>query len=144
MNNQEYQIQRLTTLDEMKKHHSLINQFYPKLDEQKYISRLQEMIPKGYKQVGVFHQNQCVAVSGYWILTRLYCGRYIDVDNFIVDQQHRSAGIGKQLLHWMEEEGRQLGCRFSILDAYVENSGAHKFYHREGYQVRGFHFLKRL
>ena len=31
-----------------------------------------------------------------------------------------------------------------MLDAYVENFKAHKFYYREGFIARGFHYLKKL
>jgi len=31
-----------------------------------------------------------------------------------------------------------------MLDAYVENFKAHRFYYRHGFHARGFHYLKRL
>ena len=139
-----YTFKILNTKAEMLEHLSLIQQMYPKMTADSYAERLEDMIPLSYKQVAVFENEICIAISGYWVLTRLYCGKYIDVDNFIVDEAYRSKGVGKIMLNWMEEEGKRQGCRFSILDAYVENFNAHKFYFRHGYTVRGYHFLKRL
>jgi GNAT superfamily N-acetyltransferase len=102
------------------------------------------MLPNGYGQIAVLEKDLCLAVAGFWINTRIYCGKYIDIDNVVVREGYRSRGIGKLVTDWLEELGRNEGCGYSILDAYVENSKAHKFYFREGYMIRGFHFLKKL
>lgn len=123
---------------------NLIRQLYPKMTDRIYRERLEQMIPNNYGQVIVLDQGNLIGLSGYWINTRLYCGKYIDIDNVIIDQAYRSKGIGKLLMDHLQQKGKSMGCRFSVLDAYVENFGAHRFYFREGFTVRGFHFLKRL
>ncbi|WP_235826627.1 GNAT family N-acetyltransferase [Acidithiobacillus ferridurans] len=41
-------------------------------------------------------------MAGIWLGTRFWCGRYLDVDNVIVDPQYRGVGIGQQLMDWVE------------------------------------------
>ena len=55
-----------------------------------------------------------------------------------------SKGIGEALVKWMEAEARAQGCKLLMLDAYVENFKAHRFYYRQGFHARGFHYLKHL
>ena len=47
-------------------------------------------------------------------------------------------------MDWLEAEAKRKGCKILMLDAYVENFSGHKFYYREGFIARGFHFLKKL
>ena len=42
------------------------------------------------------------------------------------------------------KKAKQLGCKFIVLDAFVDNRDAHRFYFCDGYVIRGFHFLKSL
>lgn len=94
--------------------------------------------------VGVFDGKKCIGISGFWIATKLYSDKYIEPDNVVIDKNYRSKGVGKKLFKWLEKEGKCNGCKTIMLDAYVENFSGHKFYWREGYTARGFHFLKRL
>jgi len=124
--------------------YDLIRQLSPQLKADDYERLLQQMVPCNYCQATAWDGDSCVAVSGYWICTKLYSGKYMEIDNFVVGEGYRSKGIGKQLLDWMLEEARSNGCQTVMLDAYVENFNAHRFYYREGFIARGFHYLKPL
>lgn len=137
-------IKKLTTLEEMLPHYDLIKQLSPQLTLETYESLLKQMIPNNYFQAAVYDNEKCIAVSGYWICTKLYSGKYIEIDNFIVAADYRSKGVGKLLVEWMLAEGKQHGCEVAMLDAYVENFTAHRFYYKEGFVARGFHYLKKL
>lgn len=125
-------------------HLGLIQQLSPQITEVSYKAMLQEMVPHNYFQAAVYKADACIAVSGYWLGTKLYSGKYIEIDNFVVDEAWRGKAVGKQLLDWMLDEGRRNGCTYAMLDAYVENFKAHHFYYREGFFARGFHYLKKL
>ncbi len=137
-------LQKLTTVAEMLPNYALVRQLSPQLTSLQYAAMLLEMVPHNYFQVAAYLGEQCVAISGYWLSTKLYCGKYLEIDNFIVDQAQRNNGIGKLLLDWMQEEALLNGCSTIMLDAYVENFKAHRFYYREGFVARGYHFLKQL
>lgn len=124
--------------------HALILQLSPNVTREDYERMLPDMLSRGYRMVGVMEGSKCIGLSGFWTGTKLYSDKYLEIDNFVVDAGSRSKGVGKILVSWMEEEARRMGCRTIMLDAYVENFSGHKFYYREGYIARGFHFLKKL
>ena len=137
-------VREITTIEEMLRYHSIIQQLSPALCFQDYEELLQLMIPNNYHMAGAYESDVCIGISGYWLGAKLYSGKYIEIDNFVIDEAHRSKGAGKLLLDWMLEEARKFGCKHAMLDAYVENFKAHAFYYREGFIARGFHYLKKL
>lgn len=138
------EIKELTTLEEMLDQIETMQYLYPKLTAEKYKSYLQEMIPHNYKQVAVFEENTCVGLSGFWTGTKLWCGKYIELDNFIVSPNHRSKGIGKLITDYIDMKAEQTDCTNIVLDAYTTNFAAHRFYYNQGFGPKGFHFVKIL
>lgn len=97
-----------------------------------------------YHAYGAFDGPNLIGVAGAWIATKVWCGLYLEVDNLVIDPAHRSSGVGTLLLNAMETRARELGCNLLVLDSYVSNSPSHRLYHRLGYEIRGFHFVKEL
>jgi GNAT superfamily N-acetyltransferase len=140
-----YELKEISSLQDMVKYISVIHELSgPGLTIDEYKKTLMEMIPNGYGQVAVLENEKCIAISGYWINTKLYSGKYLEMDNVIVIPEYRSNGIGKLLCNWCEQKAKDNNCRVLMLDAYLENEKAHKFYEREGYFKRGYHFLKKI
>ena len=123
------QIKELTTKQEMLAQFEVMQHLYTKFTLEKYDSYLTEMIPHNYKQVAVFEQDVCIGISGLWSGTKLWSGKYLEIDNFIVHPDHRKKGTG---------------CTMIVLDAFTGNFAAHRFYYNQGYAPKGFHFLKIL
>jgi len=134
-------LRRLTTVDEMLPHLRLIQQLTPSLTPEGYRVLLTAMVPHRYAMAAVFEGGTCLGLSGYWIGHKLYCGRYLEIDNFVVDAAHRSAGIGKLLVDELIAIARAERCEHMMLDAYLENSAGHRFYERHGFVKRGYHFM---
>lgn len=123
----------------------LINQMYKKMDYKSFEVAIDEMIlNNNYKMVAGFIDNKLVAVSGYWIARMLYCGRYLQPSNLVVDENFRGQGIGKKILNYLENKARNLGCDKMVLDSYTENKKSHSLYFNEDFYIRGFHFMKDL
>ena len=139
-----FTLRELATMAEMKASYTLLLQLNPKMEATAYENMLQQMIPHNYKQVGVYKADQLVGLSGYWINTKLYCGKYIEMDNVIVDEAYRSHGIGKLLSNWILEKALAEDCKSIHLDAYAHNKKAHRFYFREGFMIEGFHMIRHL
>lgn len=139
-----FQIKEITDLAEMVQQLPLIQCLNPNMEPARYEALLRLMLPQQYRMVGVFDGTTCLGLSGYWIGTKLYSGKYLEVDNFVVDEQYRSQGIGKLLIDWLTAQAAKHQCETMMLDAYVVNNAAHKFYLREGFVIKGFHFLKKL
>lgn len=139
-----FEIRPITQLPEMRRQYPLIQLLNPQMSPARYEQLLAQMLNHQYQMVGAFDGPTCVGLSGYWVGTKLYSGKYLEIDNFVVAEPYRSQRVGKQLLDWLTAEAQRLHCETMMLDAYVVNSAAHKFYLREGFVIKGFHFLKGL
>ncbi|WJS95801.1 GNAT family N-acetyltransferase [Flavobacterium johnsoniae] len=137
-------IKELTTIPEMLAQIGTIRFLYPNITLEKYESFLLEMLPHNYTQIAVFENDICVGLTGCWSATKLWTGRYLEIDNFVVNPDHRSKGIGKLLTDYIEKKAMELNCSSIVLDAFTGNFGAHRFYYNQGYAPRGFHFVKIL
>ncbi|PKH66728.1 N-acetyltransferase [Flavobacterium sp. ALD4] len=135
-------LKELTTVAEMLKNIEMMRFLYPSFSLEKYESYLNEMVPHNYKQLAVFENEICVAVTGYWRGTKLWSGKYIEIDNFIVHPEHRSKGLGKMLTDYIDIKAKEEGCSMIVLDAFTGNFTAHRFYYNQGYGPKGFHFVK--
>lgn len=137
-------IKELTTKAEMLDQLAVLQELYPNLTAAYYSQMLDEMIPHNYGQIGVFEQDKCLGISGYWLGTKLWCGSYLEMDNVIVIEAARGTGAGKMLSVYLNDKATELGCHIMTLDAYTNNFQAHRFYYNQGYAPRGFHFIKIL
>jgi GNAT superfamily N-acetyltransferase len=138
------QIKELTTIPEMLSQLEIIKFLYPNMSVEKYESYLKEMIPHNYKQLAVFENNICVALTGFWTGYKLWSGKYIEIDNFIVHPDHRMKGLGKTMTDYIDAKAKASDCTMIVLDAFTGNFNAHRFYYNQGYAPKGFHFLKIL
>lgn len=122
----------------------LVEQANPKIPAGTLRARLQAMLGSDYRCIGGFDGAELVAICGMWPGTKFYCGRYLELDNLFVLEAYRRQGLGSQLFRWVEELARREGVEALMLDTYVTNTASHKFYYREGYEIVGYHFWKRL
>jgi GNAT superfamily N-acetyltransferase len=139
------EIKDFKTKEEVMLGFPIIHQLYDKMDKETYASKLDDMMAgNNYHMIGAYGGGKLIGVASYWILTRFYCGKYIQIGNMVVDKDCRSKGIGAKLLKYIENRGRETGCEKYILDSYTENKKSHKLYFNEGFYVEGFHFMKDL
>jgi GNAT superfamily N-acetyltransferase len=136
--------QELTTISEMLSQIEMIQHLYPTMTIEKYESYLKGMIPHNYKQLAVFENDVCVALTGFWTGIKLWSGKYIELDNFIVHPNHRKKGLGKIMTDYINAKAEKMGYTMIVLDAFTGNHKANRFYYNQGYEPRGFHFLKIL
>lgn len=134
----------LTTIPQMLNEFETMQFLYPELNIEKYKKLLEEMVPHNYKQAAIFQNDVCIGITGFWTATKLWTGRYIEIDNFVVHPLHRQKGVAKLLCQFVEKEAKELGINFIVLDAFTQNFIAHKLYYNLGYEPRGFHFVKKL
>lgn len=132
----------LTTKEEMLAQYDVMLHLYTNFTYEKYDAYLTDMIPHNYKQIAVFEGDVCVGLSGLWSGTKLWSGKYLEIDNFIVHPDHRKKGIGKMMTDYVDAKAKELGCTMIVLDAFTGNFNAHRFYYNQGYAPKGFHFLK--
>lgn len=131
----------ITSKEEMLNNFELIKEMYPSITLDQYSKELDIMLPHNYGQVAIFDGDQCAGLTGYWIGSKLWCGKYMELDNVIVSQKYRRQGVGQRLFSFMEEKAKELDCTILALDSYTDNFSSHKFFYEQGYVPRGFHFI---
>jgi GNAT superfamily N-acetyltransferase len=115
----------------------------PSLTYEQFTQRLTKIRTQAYRCIAYTDEmGEYLGICGFWYGTRFWCGDFIDIDHFVVREGIRAEGIGKQMLAWIEAEAARLGCDQTGLDCYVTHDRAHRFYFREGYIIKGYHFTK--
>ena len=142
--NKEYILKELHSIEEMKASLSIIQELYPAMTPEKYHSLLEEVVPHNYKQLVVLDGNNMVGISGFWIATKIWCGKYLELDNVVVLADYRSKGIGKLMTDYLYQKALENDCTMLALDVYTDNYKGIKFYMNEGYIARGFHMINVL
>ena len=108
-------------------------------------SRFNEMKHQNYECAGVFDaKDDLIGISGLWFCTRHYTGKSVELDHVYLKPECRNNGLGKQFMSWIEEYIKRKGYQSMELNAYVQNYPSHKFYYNVGYEILGYHFLKKL
>jgi ribosomal protein S18 acetylase RimI-like enzyme len=133
-----------TKKEEMTPHFGLISQLNKLVTREEFEFYLDDMIAHGYRMVVVWDGDEALGLSGVWVTTKIYSGKYMELDNVVVAESARSRGIGHKLTAFLEDLARKEGVKTMMLDAYLENEAAHKFYKNQGFRPRGYHFLKNL
>ena len=137
-------VKELHDIKEMLSHFNVIQFLYPNLTIGKYELHLKQMLPHNYAQLAVFDGGICLGLTGFWTGTKLWCGKYIEIDNFIVHPDYREKGVGKAMTDYLDQKAKELGCAMIVLDAFTGNFKAHRFYYNQGYSPKGFHFVKMI
>jgi ribosomal protein S18 acetylase RimI-like enzyme len=88
------------------------------------------------------------ATVGYMVLTIGYSlefhGRYALLDEFFVEEQWRSRGIGTEALGFAEEQCRSHGLKALRLEVVHENVRAMELYRRRGFELHDRYLMTRF
>ncbi|QDO92712.1 GNAT family N-acetyltransferase [Formosa sediminum] len=106
--------------------------------------RFTEMFDQNYECIGLFQNDLLIGICGLWFSTRHYIGRSVELDHVYIDEAYRNQGLGKQLFNWVYKYAKAKGCEAAELNTYVQNFPSHKFYYNEGFNILGYHFLKKM
>ena len=138
------EIRELKTKEEMLESFDVLLEVYPTMTMEEYDRELEVMIPHNYGQVVVMDGDTIAGLTGFWIGSKLWCGKYLELDNVVVAERYRSKGVWKMLFDFMEERAKEEKCTMLALDSYTTNFKAHKFFYGQGFAPRGFHFINIL
>ncbi|WP_040247805.1 GNAT family N-acetyltransferase [Psychroserpens mesophilus] len=106
--------------------------------------RFSDMVTENYECAVIYNQDKLIGVSGLWYCTRHYTGKSVELDHVYIVEDYRSQGLGKQFLEWIYNHVKARGVVTAELNTYVHNYPSHKFYYNEGFEILGYHFLKKL
>ena len=123
----------------------LIRQLRPHLDsEQEFLQRWQQLSVQGYRLLALWHGIQPVGLAGFRVQDNLVHGRFVYVDDLVIDESCRSRGYGKILIEQLKVEAELLGCSRLLLDAAMSNPLGHRFYYRQGLLATALRFSMTL
>jgi len=124
---------------------ALMRELRPHLvDAQAYQRQLQRQATQGYRLLAACEEGELIGLAGYRELENLLYGRFLYVDDLMVQPSRQRGGLGAQLLAAVRAEARQRGCAHLILDTGLHMPLAQRFYFRQGLLARGLRFVERL
>lgn len=136
---------RFTTRSEYQSIYYLISLLNKHLSEADFICYAADMYEDtNYSLYGIYVDELLAGVCGCWVTTKFYTGKYLEIDNFIIDPTYRGQGLGKAFVAFIESIAKKQACKMMMLDAYLENEAAHIFYKAQGFTPKGYHFLKEM
>ena len=108
--------------------------------------RLNAMFDQNYECHGIYDDSnrKLIGIFGLWFAIRHYSGKTCEPDHVYIIPEYRSKGLGKWVFKWIFAYAKEKGCQTSELNSYVSNYPSHKFYLNNGYEILGYHFLKRF
>jgi ribosomal protein S18 acetylase RimI-like enzyme len=123
----------------------LMRQLRPHLnDAVVYTGQLIRQSQAGYVLLGAFRDERVAGLIGFRESENLLYGRFIYVDDLIVDPAQRHSGLGGRLLSAARDEARKRGCAHFVLDTGLHMALAQRFYFHEGLLAKGMHFVQPL
>lgn len=123
---------------------AVLQELRPHLTAELFEQVLTEGESQGLRFTAVFAGDRCVAVAGWRLITNTSAIRKLYVDDLATTSTERSRGHGAMLLAALTERARELDCTRIELDSGVQRHQAHRFYLREGMDIVGHHFSRRL
>jgi GNAT superfamily N-acetyltransferase len=139
------EIREVEQLEDMFASFELAKNLYPRMSFEEYKRLLTDAFHSGFlRQIHVFEEGDMVGLCGYWIGTKVWCGKYMELDHFVVHPNYRSHGIGDRMVDVLAKKATDMQCQMMALDAYTDNFKAHKFFVNHGFIPRGFHFIRLL
>jgi ribosomal protein S18 acetylase RimI-like enzyme len=124
---------------------SLMQQLRPHLTSaEEFIIRVRRQQAEGYRLLALWSARGPRALAGFRLTENLVHGRFLYVDDLVVDAAERSNGLGAILLTHLKDEARRLGCAKLVLDTGIDNVAAQRFYARQGMRNTSLRFSEML
>src|SRR5688572_1933111 len=129
------------TRDEIAATWPVMRQLRPHLDAEAYLDRvLRLQAERDFKLARMRADGTVVAVAGLRFGEWLHGGRYLEIEDFVTDENRRSEGYGGQFFDWIAAFGRDAGCRHLRLLSGGQREAAHRFYRRKGMSLDAYYF----
>jgi GNAT superfamily N-acetyltransferase len=122
----------------------VMHQLRPKLEAQKFVERIEQQRREGYRLAFLECDGAVAAVAGFRVMSVLWSGRTLYVDDLVTDEVMRSRGFGERMIAWLMALGREENCETFALDSGTHRQQAHAFYFRQGLRITDFHFQTQL
>ncbi len=122
----------------------VISQLRPHLEQEKFVEQLRDQMKEGYQLAFLEVEKQAVAIAGFRISNCLALGKFLYINDLVVDELKRSHSYGQQLFQWLIEYARNHECKHLSLDSGVQRFAAHRFYLMQRMSITSHHFSMEL
>lgn len=112
-------------------------------DTASFLQQVRSQQDTGYRLAFLSDGGSPLAVAGFRIAENLAWGKHMVVDDLVTRSDSRSKGCGATLLTWLETFAHDHGATQIHLDSGTQRTAAHRFYLREGFEIRSFHFSRK-
>ena len=124
---------------------AMMQQLRPHLtDAAAFAEQIRRQQQNGYHLLAAREQGKVIGLVGYRLTENTWYGRFIYVDDLVVDAALHRRRLGEQLLDRVREETRARGYRYLVLDTGMHMALAQRFYFRQGLLPLGMHFSQDL
>lgn len=138
----EIEISLASTSEQILDSFEVMRQLRPNLVRHQYAPMVRHLMAKeGFAIATLRCSGEIRAVAGFRVLTMLYCGRVLYVDDLVTDARDRSKGYGALMIEWLKEEAARRQCAQIQLISRNCRLEAHKFYERHGFDTECRHFF---
>ena len=122
----------------------VISQLRPHLEQDKFLEQVRYQMKERYQLAFLKIEEQTLAVAGFRISNCLALGKFLYIDDLVVDEFNRSHSYGQQLFQWLIEYARNHECKYLSLDSGVQRFAAHRFYLMQRMSITSHHFSMKL
>jgi len=124
---------------------ALMRELRPHLtDETAFVEQIARQYAQGYRLLAAYMGERIAGLIGYRAMENTVYGRFVYVDDLVIDIDERQQGLGALLISTVRNEATRLGCQHFVLDTGLHMALAQRFYFRQGLLARGMHFVQPL
>ena len=134
------QIEKIETVEAIESAYPLITELRPHFDKETFIAQVKRQQKVGYQLIGLKKETHWVALAGVRLSENLAWGRFLYVDDLVTKQSEQSKGCGQKIMAHIVGYAKQEGCEMVHLDSGVHRFGAHRFYIKQGMDIKSHHF----
>lgn len=143
--NSNFEFKKLNTKEAYRSIYPFIQMLSPYLDEKTFLSYADTLFnTTNYHLFAMYDNKKILGICALWFGVKFYCGKYAELDNFVISPEYRSQGVGTIFYDFLEKEVEKENCETIMLDAYLINQAGHRFYQKMGFEAKGYHFIKKL
>lgn len=144
-NDHDIDIRVASTDEDIRATFDVLSQLRPHLARASFDATIRQLMDaEGFRLAALTDRGRVRAVAGYRVITMLYRGRILYVDDLVTDAAARSRGYGARMLAWLRQEAGHRHCVEIQLISKLIRVDAHRFYKRHGFEVECLHLLTKV
>lgn len=123
---------------------NVIKELRPHLTDDDIKSLLPGMFNEGFQICYIGDAHEAYSFAGFRILTFLYSGKTLYVDDFATLPKYRNQGFAKTIFDRVKEIAVRENCDHFSLDSGFQRFDAYRFYLNNELRVESLHFGRKI